>query len=113
MYAIRSYYASSGGIGFTNAAALTQLDHQAVVTLAHPRQHGVAHLPLHGEHVLRITSYNVCYTKLLRGLEPTFNTPSGKIELYSQQMKDAGMPPSSAESRTDLMDAPILTDWSR
>jgi len=27
------------------------------------------------------------------GLEPVFNTPSGKIELYSQQLKDAGFDP--------------------
>lgn len=27
------------------------------------------------------------------GVEPSFPTPSGKIELFSQQMKDAGLPP--------------------
>ena len=38
---------------------------------------------LHGGHVRRITSYNVCYTKLLRNASGVANRTFGVVELFA------------------------------
>ena len=74
MYAIRSYYASAQGAGRARGAG-ERPEPKLRLGIAERCVDPVERLPRHlivdqviGE--LRITSYNVCYTKLLRCEEP-------------------------------------------
>ena len=69
MYAIRSYYAADGAREAfaltTNPAVVALLERLGFARLA--RADAPAALAATRQFSARITSYNVCYTKLLRG----------------------------------------------